>query len=340
MTEKRAAAAYKRFHDEEPKSVVTVQLPDHDRYGYRMGRVEAIAYRAKRGGSWDSYIHEFGRAKGPYLDVTDDGAQLNLTDGDYRVTDHGIEDGKMPALFVINPHKLGSKPKTKVLNTMTKRNSKGQFVKGSSRAKTKSRTSNPSPPKRKRSTAVAATRSTTSPKVVFMNPAPVHRKRKRKSNPYRMSGSKGLLGGINLVELGVAGLSQATGAIATSAAVAFMPLPPALKSGPTGVVVKIMAGIAMAALIAKFGKHSPAVRAFAQNFAEGTVTLAMVDWIKGALPQGIELGMVSDEGFGLVRQIDDGMALIQNSDGTMQYITAANVVQDSSMAGATQYQYY
>ncbi len=341
----RAAAAYTRFHGEPPKKTIRVQLPDDDLDGYRLGKVEAIAYRAKRGGRYDSYMHEFDNGAGPNLDVTADGQQLILTDGDYHVTDHGIEDLKMPALLVVNPHKLGSKPKHKVLN-MTARNSKGQFVKG--RGATKTRKSNPSPPKTKvkyitRAAPVQApaARRSSSPKIVYVNPAPVKRKRRYRHNPFRSSSSKGLMGGINLIDLGVAGLSQATGAVATSAVFAMAPIPPVWKTGPAAVLVKIAMGVSMAVLISKFGKHSAAVRNYAQNFAEGTITLAMVDWIKGALPKSVNLGIVNDEGFGLVRQIDDGMALVQNRDGSFGYVTAANVVQDSgTMSGATIYQNY
>ncbi len=57
-----------------------------------IGRVYAIAYEAKRGNKTDVYEHKFKASNAPILAVSSDGRQLMILGGNYKVTDHGIED--------------------------------------------------------------------------------------------------------------------------------------------------------------------------------------------------------------------------------------------------------
>lgn len=313
MASRRAVEAYKRFHGDDPRFIDTFDLPDTRQNAYRLGRVEAIAYRAKRYGKWDSYIHEFDRKAGPELDVSDDGSQLYLTGGQYRVTDHGIEDDHMPPLLIANPSPPRSrrcKPKVVYMQ----RNSKGQFMKRK-KATSKPRRSNPAPVRVTRRAAPKLRRSNPTPPVMQTRRS-VARYKRRTPNP------KSFLG-IDPLQLVLSGSSQAVGAVATSIAFSYLPLPAQWKTGAPGALAKIATGVALGALISKMGKGQKNVQMFAQNFAEGTFVLAAVEWIKGVLPTGVPMGLIE----------------YTTPDGQIGYLSASQVVDDvdgittSDMAG-------
>jgi hypothetical protein len=336
-----AVEAYETFHGRPGRKVSAWLLPDQDVEAYRLGKIEAIAYRAWRYGKSMSFIHEFADTAAPYLDVSHDGRQLYLTHGDYGVTDHGIEDHVMPTLLAINPHKPGSKPKYKVLNTMAtpKRNSKGQFLpsKKSTTTKAKPRHTNPAPPARHVPAARApakapSSRRTNSPQIIYMEPEKPKRKKKRHSNPY---GGRGL--GIDLVQLGTAGVAQATGALVTEAFFNWVPIPAQWKTGPAAALVKIAFGIFLAIAIAKFGPKSKQVRDFCQNFAEGTVTIALVNWLMQMFPQ-LQNGMGYTTASNVLYDMGQVRELGQVRD--MDGISYQDGLAYGEMGRATQYQTY
>lgn len=60
--------------------------------GFALGDLVAVEYRAKRDGETHVYRHEFKISSQPLLSVSDDGNQLAILGGEFRVTERGIED--------------------------------------------------------------------------------------------------------------------------------------------------------------------------------------------------------------------------------------------------------
>jgi hypothetical protein len=60
--------------------------------GFALGDLVAVEYRAKRDGETDIYRHQFKKSSQPLLSVSDDGKQLAILGGEFRVTERGIED--------------------------------------------------------------------------------------------------------------------------------------------------------------------------------------------------------------------------------------------------------
>ncbi len=87
----KAERLYKGFRESDPKGVEKWQIPSDTR-GVKMGRCVGIIYETTIGGSPEKYIHEFRRDAAPVLAVGENGAQLYLLGGKYRVTARGIVD--------------------------------------------------------------------------------------------------------------------------------------------------------------------------------------------------------------------------------------------------------
>ena len=60
--------------------------------GFALGDLTAVEYRAKRDGETHVYRHQFKKSSQPLLSVSDDGNQLAILGGEFRVTERGVED--------------------------------------------------------------------------------------------------------------------------------------------------------------------------------------------------------------------------------------------------------
>lgn len=346
----QAAEAYERFHGEPPKKLVELRLPDKTVVGHKLGKMTAIAYRARRGGKTDEYLHEFASGAGPDIIIGPNGQSTYLAGGRYVVTDRGFEDMPLarksnPAMLVVNPHELGSEPKRKAKMAKAKRNSKGQFVKAGARSK--KRKTNPSPAPRKRRKTYGAASSSSRRTYA----------KRRKSNPIgggrRSYGGKGKL---DLAGLLKSGAMQGAGAVTVSvlyglALKTFPQIPPQMKTGWWPAISKVALGLAGGVVISKHVN-----KYMGQNFAEGAITVAAVDVIRALLPKDVALAGIVDEavyypglpnyydGMGAMLTADeiDGMGAMLTADeidgmGELVYvddgddlaaITSANLVDD------------
>lgn len=88
-----ASALFKEFTGDEANTLDSIDVPQDDTLMV-VGICEAIAYNTTRDGERNSYQHEFKPKARPVLAVSSDGKRLYLLAGDYRFTDHGIEDFK------------------------------------------------------------------------------------------------------------------------------------------------------------------------------------------------------------------------------------------------------
>lgn len=263
----KAAHAFEDFTGRKPRRVRKTQLDSRDVVGWEMGPAVGVAYEATRDGETAQYFHEFAKKARPALVARDDGKQLYLVDGQYTVTERGIED--MPELFVVNPSaRRGAAPKRKAM-AATKRNSKGRFVKGSGRkARAPARrrsgrqvaifTGNPAArPKRRRA---AAKRTTT----------------KRRSYRRNPSGRK-FLGGLSQLLIPAAGVGG--GAVLAELFMGYLPIPADLKSGIKRQITKGVVGLAAGWVISNVLKQ----KKLGFYVMAGAVVIAVHDGIKEIL---------------------------------------------------------
>lgn len=307
MSIDRAKRAYENFRGFSPTEVVHARLPDKPVTAYHMGDVEGIMYRTERDGETQRYMHKFKDDAGPSLCVQDDGSQLYLTGGNYRVTERGIEDKKsMPSMLIVNPHKRGTKAK-KVKNPMAKRRRKaGTRTKRRTSTRTIVVRANPVSPlsafkRKRRRRSVAA--------------APVRTRRRYRRNP--IGGGMRGKGDIDLLGILMAATVQGAGGIATSALFAMLPIPANLKTGPFAGFVKASVGVAAGMVIAKFFNKK-----LGQSFAEGAITIAAFDTIKGYVPSSIPLGEFLP-GSGMGEFVRPGLG----------YVSASQLAPDMSYQG-------
>jgi hypothetical protein len=66
--------------------------PKPFKVGFALGELVAVEYRATRDGETNNYRHAFKKSSQPLLSVSDDGKQLAILGGEFRVTERGIED--------------------------------------------------------------------------------------------------------------------------------------------------------------------------------------------------------------------------------------------------------
>lgn len=275
----QAADAFEEFtgHTADRSAVYDIPfLPEGEATGYLLGKVDGISYIAKRDGVKEAYFHQFEKNAAPDLISTYDGSGLILAGGDYSVTDHGIEDNQNMQLLAINPSKRGQK---KEFVQMAKHKSK---TAKSAKVKTPTKevmvyVPNPTRPKKRKTKPPV--------KVVY-----------RKRNPSR-SGSMGKLQGL-LVEP----IAIAAGGIASSVAVAFMPLSDNMKKGPIGWGVKVAVGVAMGMALSKVNKT------LAKNVTQGAIVIATYDYMKTLLPTSVPIsGFVDPPLNGLMNANDLGL---------------------------------
>lgn len=266
----RARKAFEDFTGHKATKVDKHQLDDRPVSGYRLGKIEGIAYEAKRDGETAKYFHEFGKKARPDLVVRDDGKRMYITGGRYKVTDHGIED--MPALFVVNPS-----PRKKV----------------AAKAAPKKRKAAPMA-KRRKSTRRAAPRR----RVVVVNANPIRRRRRRRAvakttrrrayrrNPIRAVrrarraigsriGGRGFpkISGLIMPAVGIG-----AGAVLAELGMGYLPIPANFKTGPMRHATKGVVSLALGLVVSKFVNKKAG-----ELMALGGLTIAAHDLMKEAV---------------------------------------------------------
>lgn len=275
MNYSRAIGAYKDFTGHDPSHVDVYGLDEEDVTGYKMGQVIGIAYKAKRDGKIDQYFHKFKQQSRPELVASDDGKQLYIAGGAYKITDHGIED-TMPGLFVVNPSPRGGKrKKTMAVRRRRRRSASGMFAR------------NPSPRRHKRRRA----RRTT----VVVRANPIKRRRRYRLNPsghrrrrhsYRRNpvhSVRASLGGVDIGNLLLPGLFIGGGAVGAEVVAGYLPIPDAWKTGYMLYATKAAIGVAAGVVIAKFLKQ----RKIGEYMALGAIVTSAHDAIKTALTSNL-----------------------------------------------------
>jgi len=265
----RARRGYADFTGHAPTKVSRARLPDEDRAAWKMGKLEGVAYEATRDGKTEKYFHEFKRHARPDLVAQDDGKQLYITGGRYKVTDRGVED--MPALFVVNPSKRPSQ--------------RGGTKKGKSpmrrRRRTRARRATrqvavfrANPIRRRRRRHAAASHHTARRSVRRYRRNPIVRTMRRRRRGAALAG-----GALNLGKMLVPAIGIGAGAVGSELIMGYLPLPAQLKQGAMRHITKGAVGIGAGMILAKGLKQ----RRLGNAFALGAVVIAAHDWIKEIL---------------------------------------------------------
>lgn len=265
---RRAAKAFEDFSGHRATKIKTSRLDDRDVTGWRMGPVVGIAYEATRDGERQRYFHEFKKSARPDLVAKDDGSQLYIDGGKYKVTERGIED--MPQLFVVNPSPRKGKTRGKTMvrrRTATRRRATRQVA--VFRA-------NPAPAPRRRRRKTAVRRST-----FRANPAPRRSRRPaRKSvvRRYRRNPSaRGLAGGaVNFGKMLLPAAGIGLGAIGAEIFMGYLPIPAGLKVGVMRHVTKGVVGVGAGLVIGKVLRQ----KKLGNYIALGAVVIAVHDAAK------------------------------------------------------------
>lgn len=266
----KAIHDYEAFRGFAPADTVTVNLPDKPLVGWHMGQVTGLAYRTERDGEIQDYMHEFKTKARPDLVVEEPGNKLHLIDGNYCVTDRGIEDFKVPPMLIVNPHKRGTKPKRKA-NPMAKRRRKASTKRRSS-AKTIIVRANPVAPLRKRKRRHVARTSAVS-------------RMRRRRNPIRRGG--GGRGNLDIMGLFGPALLQGAGAVVTSVVTGFIPAK--YRAGSMAGAANAVVGLALGWGVSKFVSKK-----IGQGLAEGALTIAVYNAVKGLVPKNFAMGEFID----------------------------------------------
>lgn len=266
----RAAKAYTDFTGEPPRQISTVQLDDKPTAGYRLGSLVGVAYEATRDGRTDQYFHRFAKGARPDLVAKDDGSQLYITRGAYKVGKRGIED--MPPLMIVNPS-----PRQRL-----RRNPKGRFMprlatrrRSRRRAPTQVAVFNRNPLGVRRRRRRRAHHRRAAP-TFRMNPAPRrrHRLRRYRRNPTHAAGH------LRIASLIMPAAAIGLGAIGSELAMGYLPIPANFKTGIMRHLTKGAVSLAAGAALAQFVN-----RKVGESFALGGLTIAFHDAFKDAIIQ-------------------------------------------------------
>ncbi len=87
----KAERLYAGFRESAPRGAERWDLPA-DQVGVKMGLCVGVIYTTTIHGGNEKFIHTFRRDAAPVLAVGEDGTQLYLLGGKYRVTERGIVD--------------------------------------------------------------------------------------------------------------------------------------------------------------------------------------------------------------------------------------------------------
>lgn len=277
MSRQRAINAFQDFTGEAPTKLTRSQLPDHDVTGWKMGPMVGVAYEARRDGQVKQYFHEFKKAARPNLVAQDDGRQLYIEGGRYKVTDRGIED--MPLLFAVNPSpRSGRKGSRKGKSTMARRATSRRRRRTSQVAIFKA---NPVRRRKRRTHHRARARSAT--RTVYMtNPRRRRRSSTGKRRVARRSFRRNPTGGLAMGKLSaliMPAVGVGLGAIGAEVIMGYLPIPANLKTGVAREVTKGAVGIAAGWAIGKVLRQ-PRLGRFIQF---GAVVIATHDAAKAFL---------------------------------------------------------
>lgn len=248
----RARKAFKKFTGHDAVRGYHAPLDAGAVTGYRMGQVVGIAYEARRDGQTDQYFHRFRKSSRPDLVAKDDGSQLFITGGKYRVTERGIEDTMASRLFVVNPSPRRRK----------KRRAAGR------RRRVSIFTTNPVRRRRRR-------RATTYRRNPVALANPVRRRRRvarYRRNPISLGGGRG---GIKITSLIMPAVTVGAGAVAVEIGMGFLPLPARLKTGMARHATKGALSLALGWAVARFSS-----KRLGEALALGGLTIATHDAIK------------------------------------------------------------
>ena len=85
---------YKKFHwGNGPKYLDKIKIKTREipKVLVKLGELEAVIYKAKKGDKRDKYIHKFKKVK-PILTTDRKGSRLYIIGGNYKVDEDGIID--------------------------------------------------------------------------------------------------------------------------------------------------------------------------------------------------------------------------------------------------------
>lgn len=266
----KAAKAYEDFTGHKPRQVKRSRLDDTDVNGWKMGPVVGIAYEATRDNETQRYFHEFNKKTRPDLIARDDGRQLYIDGGKYKVTDRGIED--MPQLFVVNPSpRAGSRKKASPMRrrrATTKRRATRQVA--VFRA-------NPVRRRRRRST-VARRRATYRRNPIALR-SPIRRRRRARTSVARRSyrrNPSARAGAVNFGKMLLPAAGIGLGAVGSEIIMGYLPIPANFKTGVMRHITKGAVGVAAGMIVSKVFKQ----KRLGNYLALGAVVIAVHDAVK------------------------------------------------------------
>lgn len=270
---KRAGQAFEDFTGRKPTKVRRYNLPDHNVAGWQMGPMVGVAYEATRDGKTQQYFHEFKKAARPNLIAQDDGKQLYIEGGKYKVTDRGIED--MPQLFVVNPSpRVGRKTKRKAAPMARRRTTR-------KRATRQVAVFRANPVRRRRRTArrAFARNPIRRRRHVAMRRNPVRRRRHavaRRSYRRNPSARRGMGGATTFGKMFLPAAGIGLGAVGAEIIMGYLPIPASFKTGVARHVTKGVVGVAAGMLIGKVLRQ----KRLGNYIALGAVVIAVHDAVK------------------------------------------------------------
>ncbi len=273
----RAKQGFKAFTGHEPKKSQVAKLDGSDVAGYALGDMVGVAYEATRDGQTDQYFHRFKKAARPKLVSRDDGKQLYIAGGKYKITDRGIED--MPELFIVNPSSRRRKAKASkapAKRRVTRKKKATPFMANPIRRRRRRRATSAAPtfrrnPIRRRRRATSFRRNPIRRRAVSA------RRRGYRRNPTRSLGGKG---GFNIMPIVLPSIAVGLGAVGAELLMGYLPIPAMFKTGPMRYLAKAAVSIAAGYAIARFGN-----RKVGEAFAMGGIAIAAHDAAKAAVTQ-------------------------------------------------------
>jgi len=266
----KARKAYQDFTGRDPPHVKKARLPDKDVAGWKMGPVVGIAYEATRDGKRSKYFHEFKKSAQPDLVSADDGSQLYIAGGKYKVTDRGIED--MPRLFVVNPSPRRGRAKRKAA-PMARRRRRHTVARRTRQVAV----FHTNPRRRRRRHSVRRYARNPARRHYARNPIR-HRRRRTSVRRYRRNPSirRAAGGAANFTKMLLPAIGIGAGAIGSEIVMGYLPLPATWKTGVMRHVTKGVVGVSLGLVLGKVFR----MRRLGNFFALGAVAIATHDAIK------------------------------------------------------------
>lgn len=268
----RASRAFEDFTGRKAARVRQEKLDSGPVVGWELGPLVGVAYEAVRDGKKDRYFHEFAEKSRPRLVAREDGRQLYIAGGKYKVTERGVVD--VSPLFVVNPHRRKGKPMARRSTAKRRRRTPGVVVV----------TRNPARRRRRMSAAQRAyfgggRRPRRRSRGFLSNP---HRRRSVRRRSYKRNPSM-RASRERLMHLLVPAAGIGLGAIGTELLLPYLPLPAQLKTGPMKYVTKGAVGVAAGLLVGTMLKQ----KRLGKYIAAGAVAIAVHDGVKALIIQNM-----------------------------------------------------